>query len=395
MNEGPRRPRVLLVTRNLPPLVGGMERLNWHMAAELAKVAEVRVVGPRGADALAPDGVSVREVVLKPLWRFLWQAFLAARREAKVWKPDVVLAGSGLMAPIARIASRACGARHVVYAHGLDVVADHVLYRAIWQPAIRGADRVIANSHPTARLCQSIHVQDAKLGIVHPGVDLPDDDRLAAAQAGAIEFRGRNGLDNRRLLLSVGRLSARKGLKEFLTQSLPRIAAACPEVMLVVVGDAPANALHAQAQTPQSLRDAARTAGVEGHLMLLGSVRDTALESLYAAADAHVFPVRTIAGDPEGFGMVAVEAAAFGLPTVAFATGGVVDAVADNQSGKLVPPSDYAALAEAAVWVLQEKGRWAAGCREHAYGFAWANFGRGVARECGLPSDGQAGSEAR
>ena len=30
--------RILHVTRNLPPLVGGMERLNWHMAEELAKV---------------------------------------------------------------------------------------------------------------------------------------------------------------------------------------------------------------------------------------------------------------------------------------------------------------------------------------------------------------------
>ena len=29
--------RVLIITRNLPPLVGGMERLNWHMADELIK----------------------------------------------------------------------------------------------------------------------------------------------------------------------------------------------------------------------------------------------------------------------------------------------------------------------------------------------------------------------
>ncbi len=42
-------PRILLITRNLPPLVGGMERLNWHMADELAKQAEVRVVGPSGS----------------------------------------------------------------------------------------------------------------------------------------------------------------------------------------------------------------------------------------------------------------------------------------------------------------------------------------------------------
>ena len=30
MTEAGTRPRVLHVTRNLPPLVGGMERLNWH-----------------------------------------------------------------------------------------------------------------------------------------------------------------------------------------------------------------------------------------------------------------------------------------------------------------------------------------------------------------------------
>ncbi|WP_291823415.1 hypothetical protein [Marinobacter sp.] len=40
------QPRILIITRNLPPLVGGMERLNWHMADELSQYAKVRVVGP-------------------------------------------------------------------------------------------------------------------------------------------------------------------------------------------------------------------------------------------------------------------------------------------------------------------------------------------------------------
>jgi len=44
----PSRPRILLITRNLPPLVGGMERLNWHLAEELAKQAQVHIVGPQG-----------------------------------------------------------------------------------------------------------------------------------------------------------------------------------------------------------------------------------------------------------------------------------------------------------------------------------------------------------
>ena len=48
------RPRILIVTRNLPPLVGGMERLNWHIAAELVSAHDVLLVGPEGCAALAP-----------------------------------------------------------------------------------------------------------------------------------------------------------------------------------------------------------------------------------------------------------------------------------------------------------------------------------------------------
>lgn len=55
------RPRILLVTRNLPPLMSGMDRLNWHMAGEKAKVGQVRVVGRPDSAALVRAGIEVRE----------------------------------------------------------------------------------------------------------------------------------------------------------------------------------------------------------------------------------------------------------------------------------------------------------------------------------------------
>src|SRR3546814_9445927 len=70
----PRRPRVLLITRNLPPLVGGMERLNWHLADQLSRFAEVRMIGPSGSASLAPSSVQVRESPLRPLPNFLVHA---------------------------------------------------------------------------------------------------------------------------------------------------------------------------------------------------------------------------------------------------------------------------------------------------------------------------------
>jgi hypothetical protein len=46
--------RLLLVTRNFPPLWGGMERLNQHLADELALEYDVRLIAPEGAEAFSP-----------------------------------------------------------------------------------------------------------------------------------------------------------------------------------------------------------------------------------------------------------------------------------------------------------------------------------------------------
>lgn len=115
------RSRILIVIRNLLPLVDGMERLNCHMADELSRNAEVRVIGPSGAAALKPTSVELNEAPLKPLPLFLVVALFKALWIALRWRPNVVLAGSGLTAPLAWVASKVCGARTVAYLHGFDV----------------------------------------------------------------------------------------------------------------------------------------------------------------------------------------------------------------------------------------------------------------------------------
>ena len=369
------QPRILHITRNLPPLVGGMERLNWHIADELSRYAQVELIGPSGAAALRPPAVPVTEVALRPLPRFLlasaWQAVAVARR----FQPHIVLAGSGLTAPAAWLAARASGARAHVYLHGLDAAVQHPAYRAVWHPAIRRMDGVIANSQPTAELARNLGVAAEKIHIVHPGVTLPTAPQSPAALQ---DFRQRHQLGDQRLLLSVGRLTTRKGLREFVQHALPAIVQASPDTLLAVVGEAPADSLHASVQTRASIQAVADAAGIGQHLRFLGVM--TAPQELacaYESAALHIFPVRPLPGDPEGFGMVAIEAAAHGLPTVAFATGGIVDAVAPSQSGHLVTPGDYPALAQAALQVLADSpGAWQARASAFAAQFAWPVLGQ-------------------
>ncbi|WP_211236094.1 glycosyltransferase family 4 protein [Comamonas badia] len=357
-----------------------MERLNWHIADELSRHAQVQVIGPQGSAALRPAAVPVVEVPLRPLPRFLlasaWQAVTVARR----FKPHIVLAGSGLTAPAAWLVARASGARAHVYLHGLDAAVQHPVYRALWHPAIRHMDGVIANSQPTAELARGLGVAADKIRIIHPGVTLPETPQsVAALQA----FRARHNLGSARLLLSVGRLTTRKGLREFVQRALPAIVQAAPDTVLVVVGEAPADSLHASVQTRPSIQAVADAAGIGQHLRFLGVITDEQeLACAYESAALHIFPVRHLPGDPEGFGMVAVEATAHGLPTIAFATGGIVDAVGEGVSGHLVAPGDYGALASAAVTLLGEgTAVWQAGCRSFAAQFAWPLLGEKMRNE--------------
>lgn len=377
MTALPRRQalRILHITRNLPPLVGGMERLNWHIADELSRMGQVHVIGPAGAGALRPQGVGLSEVPLRPLWRFLCASAWRALRLARRLRPDIVLAGSGLTAPAALLAARLAGARACVYLHGLDVGVQHPVYRALWHPAIRRMDLVIANSQPTADLARALHLDERKLTVVHPGVALPT---AAQSQAALDAFRQRYQLGSARLLLSIGRLTSRKGLREFVQHALPAIVREAPDTLLTVIGEAPADALHADVQSRDSIQAAAEAAGVGRHLRFLGVITDPVqLACAYECAAVHVFPVRQLPGDPEGFGMVAIEAAAHGLPTVAFASGGIIDAVSAGQSGRLVAPGDYTGLAQAVVQVLADgASAWQAPAQRFAQDFAWPAFGR-------------------
>ncbi len=369
-----KRPRILLITRNLPPLVGGMERLNWHMADELAKHAEVKVIGPRGAAALRPKSVTLTEAPLKPPLLFLGASLLWGLWITLRWKPDVILAGSGLTAPIAWSLSKLCGARSAAYLHGFDITVNHSLYRRLWRPIFRKLDRVVVNSTPTKTLAIAAGISPSSIDIVYPGVSLPNAPQPAES---ITAFREQHGLTGKKVLLSVGRLTTRKGLREFVEQALPAIIESEPNAVLVVIGEAPKNALGAGIQTIESIQAQAKKSGVAENIKFLGVITEPQLATAYEAADVHVFPVRQIPDDPEGFGMVAIEAAAHGLPTVAFATGGVVDAVARGQSGCLVHPGDYSALSEAIVRMLVDAPcAWQTSSYTFATQFAWPQLGK-------------------
>lgn len=364
--------KVLLITRNLPPLLGGMERLNLHLAKALSEWAELSVIGPTGCRKFLPTSVDVTEIEPRPLSFHLLRSLLAAWQQASKHY-DIVFAGSGLAGLAVKLAAWRAGARPVVYVHGLDLLTRHPLYRAIWLPVLRRMDHAFANSAHTADIAARMGVARGQISVLHPGVAIPEP-VTGLGEA----FRRHHGLAQRPILLSVGRMTRRKGLAEFVCHALPIIHARYPDVAFVVIGDEAPDALTGASTGARAALEAlAAELGVADNLLLLGPCDDDTLGQAYFAADVHVFPVREVPGDVEGFGMVAIEAAAHGLPTVAFAVGGVPDAVASGRSGHLVQPGDYASFAQYTYQLLaaRRENPMRASARDFAAGFEWRHFG--------------------
>lgn len=351
-----------------------MERLNWHIANELIQYARVTVIGPQESKSKSPPSVPFIGVPLKPLWRFLIATLIRSIWLSIKNRPDVVLAGSGLTAPMALISAKLSGGTSAVYLHGLDIAVNHPLYRIFWLPSIRRMDRVIVNSFYSAKLAQAVGIPNHKTCIINPGVTLPtkvpSEDMIAA-------FRERHKLGKSRLLLSVGRLTGRKGLKEFVQYSLPEIIKAMPDTILVIIGDEPKDSLYAKRQSIASIQETADINGLGDHIRFLGWMPMDAedLQTAFYTSSVHIFPVRHSDSDPEGFGMVAIEAAAYGLPTAAFASGGITDSVAEGASGLLAAPGDYVSLAQNTVELIEHKERYRKSAIEYANQFDWKIFG--------------------
>ncbi|MGH8399235.1 MAG: glycosyltransferase family 4 protein [Gammaproteobacteria bacterium] len=366
------RALALLVTRNFPPLLGGMEKVNQHLLESLQPAWRTALCGPAGCASYAPAQTEVKQSRIKPLPIFLlvtlWHAIRLSRRRQPQW----VLAGSGLTAPIAWLAARCSGGKAVVYLHGLDVIVPSRIYQWLWLPFIRRCDMALVNSANTAKLALSRGVRSGRVHILHPGTDLP-----VLETKSALAFRRQFELGQGPLLLSVGRLTQRKGLAEFVEKALPAILKRHPETLLVIIGEDAVDALRSRAGSERErILVAAQRAGTGQSLRFLGHCDDATLGAAYQACDVHIFPVLALPGDVEGFGMVALEAAAHGLPTVAFEVGGVPDSVEQGCTGSLVSYGDYEALGAAVIRQIDQPHNQAVidACRQFAAGKVWPVF---------------------
>jgi phosphatidylinositol alpha-1,6-mannosyltransferase len=232
-----------------------------------------------------------------------------------------------------------------VLVHGSDVLREGWVYQRVIRFLLKRAMRVAANSAQTRGLLERLGVDGGKIDVIHPGVRVQVLDG-----AGASMYEGR------RVLLSVGRLIRRKGLLEFVEHVMPRLVREHAGVLLLIVGeDATASLVHLE-RMRERIEAKVREMGLGEHVKLMGGVGQEELVRLFRRADVFVMPGLDIPGDVEGFGIVILEAALAGVPTVATRVGGVPEAVEEGKTGLLVEAGNWEGMAGAVGKLLSDEG---------------------------------------
>ncbi len=246
---------------------------------------------------------------------------------------DVVHANWTLSA-LAAVLARPVHRRPVVATlQGSDIfqVTRSGLGRRLTAATLRACDRVLVLSRALAQATARTGIPMDRLTIVPNGVDTG---RFTPAPVAEREP----------LILFVGSLIPRKGANH-LIEAMPSVLTALPGYRLVMLGDGP---------DEQALREQAAALGIVDRIDMAGFLPQA--EVVAAMRRARLFVLPSL---EEGLGVVLLEALSCGTPIVASAVDGIVDVVT-QEVGKLAPPAQPQALAEAITAVLSDDPGWQA-----------------------------------
>lgn len=301
--------RLLFIARAFPPTLGGMENFAHQLSESMRRQADVTMlVNRRGKKALAA---------------FLPGALAFGSYLARKHRVQAIHLADALLAPFGYVLKKLTRLPVTCSVHGLDVAYPNRFYQSVVPRALAHLDLTMANSRATAAEVHARAGEATPTTVIPLGVNpLPEPDAAAIR-----DFRQRASISpDQRVLLTVGRLVERKGVAWFAERVLPGL----PEgTTYVVIGEG---------KEAGAIRAAASMAGVAHRMRMLGRVSDGLLAAAYRSADILVMPNVPVAGDIEGFGLVALEAAASGLPVVASRLEGITEAVQHERNGFLVTP---------------------------------------------------------
>ncbi|HBZ00742.1 MAG TPA: hypothetical protein DEO84_05405 [candidate division Zixibacteria bacterium] len=332
--------KIAFLLRQNPAGVGGVQRLGTILTEGLSRYYDIERVIWKGPDWGMP--------LAFPL--FYYKSIKSDARLVHCDDAFTCLIGGKI-----RTAS---GKKVVGAVHGLDLILPIPWYQKSLCFALQKLDKITTISRATAEQIKKRGVDPSKIEIIPPAAEMSplvfkkDDDLYRY-------WEHKIGLDLRqkKVLISIGRPVKRKGFDRFISDLFPHLP---DDYVYIVAGPAQKTPSWLKSLKPflnekfyyslllasgsYSMHDDLVRLSAHPRVYYLNGISGEPRDRLYSVADLFIMPNRTVEGDMEGFGLVALEAAVRGVPVVASGIEGIVDAVFDGENGYCVPEGDNGAM---------------------------------------------------
>jgi len=334
---------IVISTQCYPPKVGGIEFLMSGLSAELSASGNDVVVFADGAGNKEERKFDTKQPY--PVYRYAGIKLWRRRKKAKDIAHYITnhkLKNLTLLTDSWKsleLINQSHFDKILCLVHGTEISSKLSRKKATRiRDALAKSTHIIANSEYTAKRIRPHIDTDGKLRVIYPGINVPKKDTTI------IEKVKRLLVDHDPVLITVARLEKRKGHHHVL-ELIPKLIKQFPKLIYIILGEG---------SQMSALESTIQSRSLQNHVLFMQTTNEQERNAYISNSDLFIMPGDIVENDVEGFGMAYIEAASFGIPSIACNVGGVNEAVVHNETGLVCPPGDQQQLYSYTLKLLED-----------------------------------------
>ena len=315
---------ILILTQCFPSRFGGIESLVSNLALSLSKSEKIIVFADRHHifyDSIY-DNNHKDEILVR---RISGLKFFRRRRKIKEIKPFIesqkvklIIADTWKSLELGIDYFNTKKIPSICLAHGNELLSNDLKKSHRIKNTLNKSTAVVANSLYTKKLVQELVKSTVIVDYVYPGAN----DLRNHKEHFIKEVNGKP------IILTLARLEKRKG-HVHIVHCIKKLLSDFPNIQYVIAGEGP--------EKP-ALQKLVNDNNLQKNVLFVGLVNDAQKNFLFQKSNLMVMPTmdESKSGSIEGFGISYLEAAFFGIPSIASNIGGTLEAVLHNSTGKVI-----------------------------------------------------------
>ena len=350
----------LIVTRNFPPDLGGIQSLMGGLCENLINHGPVKVFANEYINSNTYDQKSLASIErIKGIKLFKkYRKAIAVNNFIKNnniraliadhWKSLELIKKENL-----KKTKTFCLLHSKEINHKLDSMLNKRLIKST-----NKADFIIANSNFTKKLAIKVGIDKSKVHIIFPGIEKPKNIENISKIKAQKEFG-----DSFPKIITVSRLDKRKGHDKIL-MLIKNLKSKFPKIKYISIGFG---------EEENNLLKLKKEFNLEKEVTFLKNVDQDLKIALIASSNLFLMPSRIEKKSVEGFGISFVEAASYGVGSIGGKDGGAPDAISHNKTGLICDGNDLTSIYDSVISFLKDDSfvKYGKNAKEFSEKFHW------------------------